>query len=66
MTSVGIDASKGKSTVCILKTYGEVIVEPYEVQHTEPELRVLVYRIKSIEREVWTTVNKKDTKLETI
>lgn len=52
MTSVGIDASKGKSTVCILKTYGEVIVEPYEVQHTEPELRVLVYRIKSIEREV--------------
>ena len=52
MTSVGIDVSKGKSTVCILKPYGEVIVSPYEVQHTEPDLRVLISRIKSIEGEV--------------
>lgn len=52
MTSVGIDVSKGKSTVCILKPYGEVIVSPYEVQHTEPDLRVLISHIKSIEGEV--------------
>mgnify|MGYP002620740545 FL=1 len=52
MTSVGIDVSKGKSTVCILKPYGEVIVSPYEVQHTEADLRVLISRIKSIEGEV--------------
>ena len=25
MTSVGIDVSKGKSTVCILRPYGEVL-----------------------------------------
>lgn len=52
MTSVGIDVSKGKSTVCILKPYGEVIVSPYEVQHTEADLRVLISHIKSIEGEV--------------
>lgn len=52
MTSVGIDVSKGKSTVCILKPYGEVIVSPYEVQHTEPDLRVLISHIKSIEGKV--------------
>ncbi|SES28016.1 hypothetical protein SAMN04487884_12676, partial [Butyrivibrio fibrisolvens] len=25
MISVGIDVSKGKSTVCILKPYGEIV-----------------------------------------
>ena len=52
MTSVGIDVSKGKSTVCILRPYGEVIASPHEIQHTEPEIRKLVSRIKSIEGEV--------------
>lgn len=52
MTSVGIDVSKGKSTVCILKPYGEVVASPYEMQHTAPELRALVTRIQSMEGEV--------------
>ena len=26
MISVGIDVSKGKSTVCILKPYGEIVL----------------------------------------
>jgi len=52
MTSVGIDVSKGKSTVCILKPYGEVVVSPYEIQHTEPELHSLVSHIQSIEGDV--------------
>ena len=30
MVSVGIDVSKEKSIVCILKPYGEVVVSPYE------------------------------------
>lgn len=42
MTSVGIDVSKGKSMVCILKPYGEMLVAPYEVVHTMPELNRLV------------------------
>ncbi|SER64247.1 hypothetical protein SAMN04487884_11598, partial [Butyrivibrio fibrisolvens] len=33
MISVGIDVSKGKSTVCILKPYGEIVCSPFEMQH---------------------------------
>lgn len=35
MISVGVDVSKGKSTVCILKPYGEVVCSPFEVQHVK-------------------------------
>lgn len=43
MISVGIDVSKGKSTVCILKPYGEVVNSPYEITHTEQGLFELVF-----------------------
>lgn len=52
MTSVGIDVSKVKSTVCILRPYGEVIASPYEVQHSEPEIKELISRIKAVDGEV--------------
>ena len=41
MISVGIDVSKEKSTVCILKPYGEMICSPYEISHTEKDLAQL-------------------------
>lgn len=41
MISVGIDISKGKSTVCILKPYGEIVCSPFEVQHIDSELNSL-------------------------
>ena len=41
MISVGIDVSKGKSTVCILKPYGEIVSSPFEVEHVEKEKYVL-------------------------
>lgn len=34
MISVGIDVSKGKSTVCILRPYGELVKPVFEVMHT--------------------------------
>lgn len=34
MISVGIDVSKGKSTVCILRPYGEFVKPVFEVMHT--------------------------------
>lgn len=52
MISVGIDVSKGKSTVCILKPYGEVIAGPFEVVHTESELKNLSQMIKRLDGEV--------------
>ncbi len=39
MVSVGIDVSKGKSTVCILKPYGEIVCSPFEVVHEEGALQ---------------------------
>jgi transposase len=52
MTSVGIDVSKDKSTVCILRPYGEVVASPYEILHAESEISTLVSRIQSIDGEV--------------
>lgn len=51
MNSVGIDVSKEKSTVCILKPYGEVIASPYEIKHTEEEMKVLVKQLKGLDGE---------------
>ena len=51
MISVGIDVSKGKSTVCILKPYGEVIHAPFEISHTEEGLTLLTERIHNLSDE---------------
>ncbi len=52
MIIVGIDVSKGKSTVCFFKPGGEVLITPYEVTHTKDELGQLAYRINSYGEEV--------------
>ena len=52
MVSVGIDISKEKSTVCMMKPYGEVIAGPMEISHLAPELMTLVKMIKSLNDEV--------------
>ncbi len=39
MISVGIDVSKGKSTACAMKPYGEIVASPFEFQHTETDLK---------------------------
>lgn len=52
MISVGIDVSKGKSTVCIMKPGGEILSEPFEIAHTKSELLDLIKIIKSQNEEV--------------
>lgn len=52
MISVGIDVSKGKSTVCIMKPYGEIIRSPYEVAHTNNELKELAVLLLHLDEEV--------------
>ncbi|MBQ3937165.1 MAG: IS110 family transposase [Ruminococcus sp.] len=59
MISVGIDVSKGKSTVCILKPGGEVVKPPFEMNHATEELDSLVSLIKSYDEE--TRVVLEDT-----
>ena len=51
MNAVGIDVSKGKSTVAILRPFGEIIVAPYDVTHTPTELRALAKHIKELNGE---------------
>lgn len=59
MISVGIDVSKGKSTVCIVKPCGEVVKPPFDINHTADELDSLVSLIKSFSEE--TRVVMEDT-----
>lgn len=49
MNAVGIDVSKGKSMVAILRPYGEIVASPFEVKHTSSNLNSLIERIKSID-----------------
>lgn len=52
MVSVGIDVSKDKSTVCILKPYGEIVLSRYEMNHVEAEMAELISQISLLEGEV--------------
>jgi len=51
MNAVGIDVSKGKSMVAILRPYGEIVSKPFEVRHTASGIYSLIEHIKSIDGE---------------
>lgn len=51
MISIGIDISKGKSTVCFMKPYREMLHRPFEVEHKESDLKHLVNQIKTLTEE---------------
>lgn len=51
MNCVGIDISKGKSMVAVMRPFGEVVVSPFEVQHTASELSKLARQLKSLDGE---------------
>lgn len=51
MISVGIDVSKGKSTVFICKPYGEIVSSPFEVKHTEKGLSELATMLNLFDEE---------------
>ena len=51
MNCVGIDISKGKSMIAVMRPFGEVVVSPFEVLHTDSELRKLARLLKSLDGE---------------
>lgn len=51
MNSVGIDISKGRNTVAVMRPFGEVVISPFEVQHTDSELSKLAKLLKSLNGE---------------
>ena len=48
MNAVGIDVSKGKSTVAVLRPFGEIVVSPFDVSHSPKELSKLVTLLKTL------------------
>lgn len=51
MNSVGIDISKGRSTVAVMRPFGEVVISPFEVCHTASELSELARQLKGLNGE---------------
>lgn len=51
MNAVGIDVSKGKSTVAVIQPFEVVIAEPFDVFHTDSDLKKLTDFIKSLSGE---------------
>ncbi|MBQ9024704.1 MAG: IS110 family transposase [Bacilli bacterium] len=49
--SVGIDISMGKSTIAIISTDGEVISEPFEIEHTKSGFNLVLEKIKDIPKD---------------
>ena len=47
----GVDVSKGKSMVSVLRPFGEVVAKPFSVRHTGSELRELANYLKSLDGE---------------
>lgn len=52
MISVGVDVSKGKSTICVLKPYGEIVCRPFEIKHAEKDLESLDSLLKKLDGEI--------------
>lgn len=51
MNAVGIDVSKGKSMVAVMRPFGEVVLSPFEVPHSSSELSKLARLLKSLDGE---------------
>ena len=51
MNAVGIDVSKGKSMIAVMRPFGEVVHSPFEVRHTDSELSELAKLLKSLDGE---------------
>lgn len=51
LNAVGIDVSKGKSTVAVLRPAGEILRKPFNVTHSVKDLSNLVSYVQSLEGE---------------
>ena len=51
MNAVGIDVSKGKSMVAIMRPFGEIVSTHFEIKHTASDIHSLVELINSVEGE---------------
>ena len=47
MNAVGIDVSKGKSMVTILRPFGEIVLSPFEIRHASSDIHSLIKKYLS-------------------
>ena len=47
-----IDASKGKSTIAVIRPGGEVFIPPFEINHIISELGALTERLRSLDGKI--------------
>ena len=52
MNSVGIDVSNGRSTVAVLRPFGEEVLAPFDVRHDVVSLSALARDLNSLDGEV--------------
>lgn len=48
ITAVGIDVSKSKSTVAVRRPGGEIVLRPFDVRHTNSDLKKLTSTLKKL------------------
>ena len=51
MNAVGIDVSKGKSMVAIMRLFGEIVHTPFEIKHSTSDINSLIELTNSVEGE---------------
>lgn len=49
MNAVGIDISKGKSTVAVARPLGEIVSKPFEVRHTSDDIASLIHYLRTLD-----------------
>ena len=53
LNAVGIDISKGKSIVAVLRPLGEVVHSPFEVIHTDSRIKQLIQKFSKCKGSLW-------------
>ena len=49
MNAVGIDVSKRKSTVAVLRPGGQILMKPFDISHQSADLQTLVRKLKDLD-----------------
>ena len=51
LNAVGVDVSKGKSTISVLQPGGVIVRKPFDVTHSKDDLKELARYVKSLDGE---------------
>lgn len=52
MNAVGIDVSKGKSVIAIIRPFGEIVSNPFAIHHTSNEIDKLISQLQQLEGDI--------------